>query len=145
MRVHVVTRRARHGLPHRWVARVARVALRAAGFGRAAELEVALVDDVTIATANRRFLGHRGPTDVLTFPAGGARAGGLLGEVVVSVDRARAQAREAGWRLRDEVALLVVHGVLHLAGYDDRTRAGARRMRVAQARILEHLRRGAET
>jgi probable rRNA maturation factor len=143
VRVHVVARRARHGLPHRWVARVARDALRAAGFGRAAELEVALVDDATIAAANRRFLGHRGPTDVLTFPAGAAGGRGVLGEVVISVDRARAQARQAGWRLRDEVALLVVHGVLHLAGYDDRTRAGARRMGAVQARVLGRLRRRA--
>lgn len=125
------------------MARVARDALRAAGFGRAAELEVALVDDATIAAANRRFLGHRGPTDVLTFPAGAAGGRGVLGEVVISVDRARAQARQAGWRLRDEVALLVVHGVLHLAGYDDRTRAGARRMGAVQARVLGRLRRRA--
>jgi probable rRNA maturation factor len=141
VRVHVVTRGARHSLPRRWVERVGRAALRAAGFSGGVELEVALVDDATIASVNRRFLRHRGPTDVIAFPAAPADARPTLGEVVLSVDRARAQARRAGWLLRDEIILLLVHGVLHLAGHDDRTPKTARRMWAAQQRAVEAVRR----
>jgi probable rRNA maturation factor len=141
VRVDAVTRGARHGLPRRWVERVGRAALRAVGFSGAVTLDVALVDDATIAAVNRRFLRHRGPTDVITFPAAAGDGPGALGEVVISVDRARAQARRAGWRMRDEIVLLLVHGILHLAGYDDRTPRAARRMREAEARAAASVRR----
>lgn len=67
------------------------------------------------------------------MPAVGRRT--QLGEVVVCVDRARTQADAAGHPVRTEVALLAAHGVLHLLGYDDRTRRGAARM-MARARAL---------
>lgn len=100
---------------------------------------MALVDDATIARLNRRHLGHRGATDVITFPAAPAPGGRVMGEVVISVERAREQARRAGWPVRREVALLVVHGVLHLRGYDDLTPAGAARMRARERNILARI------
>lgn len=140
MRVHVAARGVRAGVAFARLRAAARRAMRLVGLPRAAEVEVALVDDATIARLNRRFLGHRGPTDVLTFPAGPRAGDRVVGEIVISVDQARRQAREAGWGLAQELALLVVHGVLHLGGYDDRTAAQARRMRRAEAAVLAALR-----
>ncbi|MDR7483255.1 MAG: rRNA maturation RNase YbeY [Armatimonadota bacterium] len=138
MRVHLVTHRVRSGVPRQVVAAAARAALRATRAPAATEVEVALVDDATIARLNRRYLGHRGPTDVLTFPGDSSP---VLGEIVVSVERARAQAAALGHGLWREVALLVIHGVLHLRGYDDRTHAGAARMHRRAHAILATLRR----
>jgi probable rRNA maturation factor len=115
---------------------VAAAAMRATLCPRGTELEVALVDDATIARLNRRFLGHRGPTDVITFPSGTAPGERTLGEVVISVERAREQARLVGWPVRREVALLLVHGILHLRGHDDLTPAAAARMRAREREIL---------
>lgn len=136
MRVQIVTVGLRHAIPARVLRRAALGAMRATRCPRAALLEVALVDDRTIARLNRRFLGHRGPTDVLTFPGGRRLGDPALGEVVISVERARVQARQARWPVRREVALLLIHGVLHLRGYDDRTPQAARRMRAAEQRLL---------
>jgi len=93
-----------------------------------------------MARLHRRYLGRRGTTDVLTFPDDGAP---VLGEIVVSVDRARAQAAAVGHALWRELALLVIHGVLHLRGYDDRTPAAAARMHRRAAAILATLDRRA--
>jgi len=113
--------------------------MRASRCSRTVELEVALVDDATIARLNRRYLGHRGPTDVITFPGGTAPGDRVLGEIVISVPRAREQAHRAGWSLRREVALLLVHGILHLRGYDDLTPTGAARMRARERVILARI------
>lgn len=139
MRVHVVSVGVRHSIPRTLVVAAAETALRATRCPPDAEVEVALVDDGTIARLNRRHLGHRGPTDVLAFPGAAGAVDKTIGEVVVSLDRAREQAREAGWLLRQEVALLVVHGVLHLRGYDDGTPTASARMRTAERRVLQRL------
>jgi probable rRNA maturation factor len=103
---------------------------------------VALVSDRAIRALNRVFLHHDYPTDVLAFPAGGgagaraASAGRYLGDVVISVDRARVQARTAGHPLGTEIALLAVHGVLHLLGYDDHLPRQASRMARRQQMLL---------
>jgi probable rRNA maturation factor len=84
-------------------------------------VEVALVDDAEIRSLNRAFRGIRRRTDVLAFPLEMTNAvGGLVGQVVVSVETARRQARRLGVPLALELRLLVTHGVLHTIGYDDR-------------------------
>ncbi len=109
-------------------------------------LEVALVRDAAMADLNLRFRSRREPTDVLAFPAdltawppGEPRA---LGEVIVSVDRACAQAAERGLRPRSELARLLVHGTLHLLGYRDDTSAGRARMRRRENHYLVSTTRG---
>jgi len=91
---------------------------------------VALVDDRTIAELHGRYLGEPGPTDVLSFPHG---------EIVVSGDTARREARERGVEPLHELLLYVVHGALHLKGYRDKTSADRKRMRAAERRILAGL------
>ncbi len=139
MKVRIAAFGVRHSIPRALISAAAETAMRAARCSPDAEVDVALVDDATIARLNRRHLGHHGPTDVLAFPGTGQAGDRTIGEVVVSLDRAREQAREAGWPLRHEVALLVVHGVLHLRGYDDRTPQDSARMRAAEHRVLRRL------
>jgi len=133
-----VTVGQRHSVPRRLLTRVALAAMRATGTPRWAELEVALVGDATMRRLNSNYHGRGDTTDVLTFPNIFDRRSRVLGEVVISLARARTQARRFGQPVRREVALLLVHGVLHLRGYDDRTPAAAARM---QARVEAILRR----
>lgn len=89
---------------------------------------VALVSDRRIAALNRRFGCVSRPTDVLSFPVGRPGAGrggnGYLGDVVISLETARHQARREGHSVQTEVGLLIVHGVLHLLGFDHETDNG---------------------
>ncbi|HUY34598.1 MAG TPA: rRNA maturation RNase YbeY [Pirellulales bacterium] len=83
-----------------------------------ATISLAIVDDPTIHHLNRKYLDHDEPTDVLSFVLEqGPDA--LEGEIIVSADRAAAMARGFGWSADDELLLYVIHGALHLVGYDD--------------------------
>jgi len=75
-----------------------------------------VTDDRELRRLNRQFLGKDEPTDVLSFPEPGPD--GFLGEMAISVDRARDQARACGHSLDDEVRILMLHGLLHLLGMD---------------------------
>jgi probable rRNA maturation factor len=105
------------------------------------ELSVAFLSDPALSRLHGRYLGDNAATDVITF--GGDAAHGQAGEICVSVDAAVRQAGRAPSRLSAELTLYVVHGWLHLAGYDDTTPAARRAMRRAEARAMGILRRGA--
>lgn len=106
------------------------------------ELSIILTDDARLHELNLHYLGVDAPTDVLSFPASetdpetGAR---YIGDILVSVPRAQAQADAVGHPLESEVQLLVVHGVLHLLGHDHAKADEKARMWKAQAEILERL------
>ena len=104
-------------------------------FVGAPDLEVSLLltDEREIAQIHHRHLGRRSGTDVLSFDLDG-RA-----EVVVSVERARRQARRMGHTIRAEIALYITHGILHLCGHDDEAPRSRRRMRAAEEQILTSL------
>lgn len=82
---------------------------------RAGDLSVAFVDRATMRRLNRQFLEHDYDTDVLAFPLDGR----LIGEIVISTDYAAKEAKERGIPATEEVSRYLVHGILHLAGYDD--------------------------
>lgn len=127
-----------------------------------AEVSLLFVDEATIASLNERFLGKAGPTDVLSFPLeddpvpggrspdfGGTGPGvdrppeplALLGDVVICPAVAARNAVEHGVGYEDEMALLVVHGVLHLLGMDHEDDAEAERMeRLEQKLLARHYR-----
>ena len=86
-----------------------------------------LISDRRISRLHRQFLGESGPTDVMTFHDG---------EIFISVETARRYAREFGNSLMGEIKLDIVHGLLHLHGFDDRTPADAKRMKDTQEKIL---------
>lgn len=101
----------------------------------AGAFEVALVSDPEIARLNRRYRRKAAATDVLAFPLEPSpRTNGSRGEVVVSVDTARRNARRFGHGLEEEIKLLILHGVLHLVGYDHETDQGQMTRREHQLR-----------
>jgi probable rRNA maturation factor len=104
----------------------------------AAEVSLAVVDDATIHRLNRRHLSHDYPTDVLSFLLADPPPC-LEGEVIVSWDRACEVARQYGWPVEDELLLYVIHGMLHLVGYDDHDSQQLQRMREAETRHLASL------
>jgi probable rRNA maturation factor len=83
-----------------------------------AELSLALVTDPEIHVLNRQYRGKDKPTDVLSFPLADELQPFLLGDVVISVETAARQAQRRGHSLREELQTLLIHGVLHLLGYD---------------------------
>jgi probable rRNA maturation factor len=118
--------------------------LAAEGVTAPVALTVVLVDDATIHELNRRFLAHDEPTDVITFPLDNqddefflpAEAARQLGEIYVSCERATTQSAAWGTTPAREVRFLVVHGVLHLLGWDDATTEDRARMLARQDTLL---------
>ncbi|MCH7812605.1 MAG: rRNA maturation RNase YbeY [Planctomycetes bacterium] len=103
---------------------------------RQARLSCALVDDPEIARLNEQYLGHQGPTDVLSFDLSEPGQPGLEGEIVVSVETARREAEKRNHDVAAEVALYCLHGALHLLGYDDAQPDQARRMHETEDELL---------
>ena len=112
-----------------------RAVLRAEGHDRAS-ISIALVDDSTIHAINRSHLGHDWPTDVISFPLSEPGDPVLSGELVVSAELAAATAAEISVDPVDELALYIVHGLLHLCGHDDRTEPDSDAMRRREGEIL---------
>lgn len=108
-----------------------------------AEVAVLLTDNREIQRLNAQFRGFDKPTDVLAFPLQevGAIAACHLGDVVISIEKAEQQARARGVSLDAELELLVVHGTLHLLGYDHDRADRAQKMRKRTRLIRSQLRR----
>ena len=103
-------------------------------------LSLAVVSDATMRRLNRDYHATDEATDVLAFPLGEPGPGGEFdAEVIVSLDTARREAAERGGDPAAELMLYVVHGVLHLLGFDDHTKADARRMHARTLSILDDL------
>jgi probable rRNA maturation factor len=123
-----------------WIERAAQAAL--SHQSAAGDITVVLADNPRLQELNRNYLGIDAPTDVLSFPASetdpetGAR---YLGDILISIPRAEEQAQSAGHPLEAELQLLVVHGVLHLLGYDHAETGEKAKMWKAQSEILEVL------
>ncbi|MFC8043624.1 rRNA maturation RNase YbeY [Nocardia sp. NPDC057353] len=126
---------------------VARFAIARMDVHPAAELSMVLVDLDTMADLHVRWMDLPGPTDVMSFPMDELEPGGrpdspepgpsMLGDIVLCPEFAAGQARKAGHSLQHELALLTVHGVLHLLGYDHAEPDEEKEMFALQARLLE--------
>jgi len=106
-----------------------------------AEVSILLLDDSGIASLNEQYLKKPGPTDVISFPmhdgAFPAVQPDLLGDIAISVPTAQRQADRRGVTLREEMASLLVHGMLHLIGYDhELSPADSRRMKAREREAL---------
>lgn len=127
--------------PAPWLRGVAATALKAEGVGRA-ELGIVVTDDETVRELNRTYAQEDAPTDVLSFSLEEGESFPVpdavrrLGEVVISLPTARRQAEAAGRPLREEVAHLLVHGILHLLGYGHAEPQDEKRMRERETAIL---------
>jgi rRNA maturation RNase YbeY len=138
-RVHIQNRQRALKIDAPAVRRLAARVLAAESDG-AGSVGIVFVRDAAITELNARYLGKPRPTDVIAFPADPtgwpSEEPAVLGEIVVSVDRAREQARERGLRVRQELHRLVAHGILHLCGFRDATPLQRRRMRRREDRYL---------
>jgi probable rRNA maturation factor len=117
-------------------------AVQTASNSETASLTILLTGDEKLRQLNRQFLGIDAPTDVLSFPAGETDPDTgeyYLGDVVISFPRAQAQAQERGHSTAEELDLLVVHGVLHLLGYDHADAEERDRMWAVQQQVLNQL------
>ncbi len=103
------------------------------------EISLAFVDNATIHALNKRYLDHDEPTDVLSFPLSESGGGRLAGEVVIGVEVAQEQAAQRGHDVQAELALYVIHGLLHLCGHDDHDPADAAAMRERERHYLRLL------
>ena len=141
MPVELVRRSAGTKYPARAVKSVALEILRLLELERT-ELSLALVGDNEIRKLNARYRKKDYATDVLSFAAAETLPGPmpLLGDVVISVDRARAQAKERGRTLEEELTTLLIHGILHLLGYDhERFPRDARVMQSLERKVYRAL------
>lgn len=113
-----------------------------------AELNIIFLSSQKIRALNRAYLGTDTATDVLAFPPGGTRVREkgkrvkgkereFLGDIAISSDRASANARIYGTRFTEELALYVIHGTLHLLGYEDATEEGRAAMRRKENELLQ--------
>jgi probable rRNA maturation factor len=91
------------------------------------EVSILIVSDRKMASLHRQFMNESGPTDVITFQHG---------EIFIGAETARRNARRFGNTLAHELRLYVVHGLLHLHGFNDGDEANARKMQIVQRRIL---------
>jgi len=132
-----------------WVSRIARTVLKAEGVAAPYEVSLVFTDSETVKQLNRDYRGVDEPTDVLAFcmlphkeeadasfalpPDGVTR----LGEVIISYPQAAEQAKEQGHVTEKELALLVIHGILHLMGYDHEEPEEEAKMRTREKELLE--------
>ncbi len=105
------------------------------------EITVAFVDDARLQSLHRDFMGIDTPTDIMTFPADESAGEIQSGELVISVDHAMTQAGAWGFSPEDEIAFLVVHGLLHLCGWRDDTDEQRARMLERQQDLFDRWRR----
>lgn len=135
-KLRIYNRQKAHHLPLPWLRRIGKAALPAclaavkspeAPLVSLPEIEITIVDDADIARVHGDFLDDPTPTDVITFHHG---------EILISADTALRQGREHGQSLDHETALYLVHGLLHLAGWDDHEESEARAMAQLQEGIL---------
>ncbi len=129
-------------LPHQQRMPSARALARFLSDARAAvrlrgKVSVLLTTDTAVKLLNKQFRGKNKATDVLSFPAGGPAASEIAGDLAISVPTARRQAIAQGHGLEVEIKVLMLHGLLHLAGYDHETDSGqmARRERLLRGRL----------
>jgi probable rRNA maturation factor len=106
----------------------------------ACKITLAFVDNPHIHRLNKQFLKHDEPTDVLTFPYTDRSAKTLEGEVAIGYEVAKEYAADRGHDVNLELLLYVVHGCLHLCGYDDTTEKAAKEMRAKEREYLAKLR-----
>ena len=135
--ISVTNHQSKLAIDRRVIVRAVRGVLTEAAVQKAC-ISVVVVDDPTIHDLNRRFLAHDYPTDVLSFPLS-TDSENLDGEIVVSADTASQSASQFGWSAAEELLLYIIHGTLHLVGYDDHTPRQRAKMRAQERAHLEQL------
>jgi probable rRNA maturation factor len=143
MVVQIDNKQSNHRLSKKRLRQTAKVILNALDCPDA-ELSILIVDDQQIAQLNHQYLNHEGPTNVIAFSMRQGRFSditpNLLGDVVISADTAHREAQSAGISMQDRFDQLLIHGTLHLLGYDhEKTGAEARKMEKKTKELLRLL------
>ncbi len=136
-----------------WLREIAKRVLVAADAGSAVEMGLVMASQERIQGLNRDYLGKNEPTDVIAFSMlPGEEAPSLfvpppdgvqhLGEVIISYPQAVIQADERGHSIEKEITILIIHGILHLLGYEDKKPELKRQMNAREAEILSHIEGG---
>jgi probable rRNA maturation factor len=144
----LIEKEFREDLDGGWVKKMVRQVLKAEGVAPPYEVSLVFTDSETVQQLNRDYRGVDEPTDVLAFymlPQKGADSSFALppdgvtrlGEVIISYPQAAKQAKEQGHSPERELALLVIHGILHLLGYDHEEPNEENKMRERERRLLE--------
>ena len=135
--VHICSSQKTLRVPRRKITRLVAFVARSEG-AALLDVDIAVVGADEMARLNERYHGYVGPTDVLSFDLSGPRDAGLSAEIVVCSDVAVAEAAKRDGRPQNELLLYVVHGLLHLLGYDDPAgTAEAEWMHVREAQLLD--------
>jgi probable rRNA maturation factor len=117
-----------HRIPVKWIKKAGQFVLREESWSGSGMLSIVLVDDSEIQKLNNEFLGKAFPTDVIAFPFPDAQDE-IWGEIYISVDRAREQAKQYRVSYLEELVRLVIHGILHLLGYNDQIESDRKKMK----------------
>ncbi|MDO8525634.1 MAG: rRNA maturation RNase YbeY [Candidatus Omnitrophota bacterium] len=120
------------------VRKISRYILAACGKASGAELELVFLDNKRIKPLNKKFKDEDRPTDVLSFDLGGGLHR-FFGNIFISIDRARENSKIFNTTLEEELTLYMIHGILHLTGYDDETKKERARMDDRQKTLLGEL------
>jgi len=152
MEINVLVDKGVEGCPKlSWLEDIARQVLEAQGAGAEAELGLVIVTQERIKQLNRDYLGRDEPTDVLAFSTREEVGADLppfvqppdgilhLGEVIISYPQAVVQAEEHCHSIKEEIAILIIHGVLHLLGYEHDKPELAHQMRTKEAELLGYI------
>jgi len=153
MEINILIDRGFDGCPApAWLENVIRQVLEAQGAGAVIEVGLVIATEERVRELNRDYLGEDEPTDVLAFSAWEEEGelpfvqppDGLfhLGEVIIAYPQAVVQAAEHGHRLEKELAILLIHGLLHLLGYEHDEPDSERRMRAREAELLSYIEGG---
>lgn len=143
MEVQIENRQSTHRISKKKIQQTASVILNALDYPDA-ELSILIVDDQQIAQLNHQYLNREGPTNVIAFSMRQGPfsdiAPNLLGDVVISIDTAQREAQSAGISMQDRFDQLLIHGTLHLLGYDhEHSAAEARKMEEKTKELLQLL------
>ena len=143
MEVQIANRQSKHRISKKKIQHTASVILNALDYPDA-ELSILIVDDQQIAQLNHQYLNREGPTNVIAFSMRQGPfsdiAPNLLGDVVISIDTAQREAQSAGISMQDRFDQLLIHGTLHLLGYDhEHSAAEARKMEEKTKALLQLL------
>jgi rRNA maturation RNase YbeY len=135
VKVTVFSAHRKYRISKAWIVEIIKSVFRRETISRGA-INVIFTTDGYIKKINSVFLGHSYPTDVISFRLDDV--GPVEGEIYISLDRARIQAKAFGVPFKNEVKRLVVHGTLHLVGYDDREKNDRARMRLKEDYYISH-------
>lgn len=143
MLVQIDNKQGNHKISKKKLRQTAKVILNALDYPDA-ELSILIVDDQQIAQLNHQYLNREGPTNVIAFCMRQGQFSDitptLLGDVVISADTAHREAQSAGISMQDRFDQLLIHGTLHLLGYDhENTKAEARRMEKKAEELLKKI------